>query len=41
VEEAHIQAHPLEAPQQAPSETTTADSAQTPPAEENDENTTE
>ncbi len=41
VEEAHIQAHPLEAPQQAPSETAAADSDQTPPAEESEENTTE
>ena len=42
VEEAHIPAHPLEAPQQAHSELTTeADSDQTPQAEESEENTTE
>ncbi len=43
VEEAHIPAHPLEAPQQAHSEVVTAeaDSDQTPPAEESEENTTE
>ena len=43
VEEAHIPAHPLEAPQQAHSgQITEADNSdQTPQAEENDENTTE
>jgi hypothetical protein len=42
VEEVHIPAHPLEAPQQAHSELIAqADQDQTPPAEENEENTTE
>ena len=45
VEEVHIPIHPLEAPQQAHSEeeateTSAADNDQTPPTEENDENTT-
>jgi hypothetical protein len=38
VEEAHITAHPLEAPPAAPSEVETAD--QTPQADESDESTT-
>jgi hypothetical protein len=43
VEEAHIPAHPSEAPQQAHSELITEadNSDQTPQTEENDENTTE
>jgi hypothetical protein len=39
VEEAHITAHPLEAPQAAHSEADTADNDQTVPTEESDENT--
>jgi len=42
VEEDNVPAHPIEAPQQAPSElkAETDSSDQTPPAEESDENTT-